>query len=104
MAKTVLHFPSNPLISNRCKIQCFTSKPLKKNKEDRTLTPLILVRIQVPQPASPISHLLSCDTQKIARLRAISQVRSQSPLTDLGDSTGFEAAVSKRRFLTNGFR
>jgi hypothetical protein len=28
-------------------------------------------------------------------LRAISRVGSESPLTDLGDSTGFEAAVSK---------
>ncbi len=42
------------------------------------------VRILAPQPPSPISHLLCCDTQKMARLRAISQVRSQSPLTDLG--------------------
>jgi hypothetical protein len=47
------------------------------------------------QPPSPVSHLLSCDTQELARLRAISQVGSPSPLTDLGDSTGFEAAVSK---------
>jgi len=55
------------------------------------------------QPTSPGSNLLSCDTRELARLRAISGVGSQSPLTDLGDSTGFEAAVSKGWFWLTVF-
>src|ERR1700730_7159700 len=53
------------------------------------------ISIQETPPPTPDSHLLSCDTQELARLRAISGVGSQSPLTDLGVSTAFEAAVSK---------
>ena len=41
-------------------------------------TPSIEVRILVPQPTSPVSHLLFCDTRESAWVRAISQVARHS--------------------------
>ncbi len=53
------------------------------------------VRILSPQP---------CDTQELARLRAISQVESLSPLTDLGGFNGLRGRCLQGTILTNGFR
>ncbi len=48
----------NPLKSLSRFVPRFAEKLNKINGEIRTLTPLILVRIQVPQPASPVSGVL----------------------------------------------